>query len=188
MRITRETKIGPELTKRFWDLYDVAFEPLRTASPCRQFMRKHEFVAEMSDELMLKFVLWDDDDSAVAMALVATDLNIVDWISPDYFRVKFPEHYEGGRIYYFGALLVNPGSQGLHFSSLLLEELGNFVARNNGIAAYDCCSFNNEWMPAMIAKSGRMQMVLDVTELDRQFYYSFETKGFLPGHGPSEHA
>jgi len=188
MRITRETKISSELTQQFWELYDLAFEPLRTASPCRQYMRKHEFVAEMTDERMLKFLLWDDDGLAVAMVLVATDLSVIDWISPDYFQAKFPEHYAKGTIYYFGALLVKPDSQGQHYSSFLLDELDNFVIRNNGIAAFDCCSLNNEWMPDMIHKITLKQTPGDLVELDQQFYYTVVTNGFLPGHGPSEYA
>lgn len=185
MKVTIDTVVSAEIAERFWSLYDQAFEPLRTASPCRQYMREHEFKEEMNDERMLKFVLWDELDNALGMALVATDLHAVDWISPDYFKRRFPEHFERGLVYYFGALLVEPSSQGMKYSKMLLQELVNFVIRNNGIAAYDCYSGNNQWMPDLIARMTEEQGFLKTHELEPQYYYAFESKGFKPGHGPS---
>lgn len=185
MKVTIDTVVSTEIAERFWSLYDQAFEPLRTASPCRQYMREHEFKEEMNDERMLKFVLWDESDNALGMALVATDLYAVDWISPDYFKRRFPEHFKRGLVYYFGALLVEPSSQGMKYSKMLLQELVNFVIRNNGIAAYDCYSGNNQWMPDLIARMTEEQGFLKTHELEPQYYYAFESKGFKPGHGPS---
>lgn len=185
LKVTIDVQVSDEVAEKFWCLYDQAFEPLRTASPCRQFMREHEFKEEMKDERMLKFVLWDELDEALGMALVAIDLEAVDWISPDYFKNRFPDHFERAAIYYFGALLVEPTSQGMSYSKLLLEELVNFVIRNNGIAAYDCYAGNNQWMPDLIVRMTEAQGFLKTHELESQYYYAFESRGFKPGHGPS---
>ena len=80
MKITRETQVDIELEDKFWLLYKTAFAELRTASPCRQYMYESEFREEMSDERMLKFVLWKKD-VAVAMALVAVDMFITSHLS-----------------------------------------------------------------------------------------------------------
>jgi len=40
----------------------------------------------------------------------------------------------------------------------------------------------------MIHKITLKQTPGDLVELDRQFYYTVVTNGFLPGHGPSEYA
>jgi GNAT superfamily N-acetyltransferase len=177
MKITRETQVDFELEDKFWLMYNTAFADLRTASPCRQYMHESEFREEMSDERMLKFVLWEDD-MAVAMALVAVDLRAIDWISPEFFEMKYPAHYKQGTIFYFGALLVDPGLQGLHYSELLLTELINFVARNNGIAAFDCYSRNSEWLPGLIKQMSDKVAFIEFTELGHQAYYAIESKGF----------
>lgn len=184
MKITRETQVDIELEDKFWLLYNTAFADLRTASPCRQYMHESEFREEMSDERMLKFVLWEDD-MAVAMALVAVDLRAIDWISPEFFEMKYPAHYKQGTIFYFGALLVDPGLQGLHYSELLLTELINFVARNNGIAAFDCYSRNSEWLPGLIKQMSDKVAFIEFTELGYQAYYAIESKGFKNQKEPS---
>ena len=184
MKITRETQVDIELEDKFWLLYNTAFADLRTASPCRQYMHESEFREEMSDERMLKFVLWEDD-MAVAMALVAVDLRAIDWISPEFFEMKYPAHFKEGTIYYFGALLVDPGLQGLHYSELLLTELISFVVRNNGIAAFDCYSRNSEWLPGLIEQMGDKVAVVELNELGYQAYYAIESKGFKNQKEPS---
>lgn len=182
--ITRETHVGKKLEDKFWLLYNTAFADLRTASPCRQYMHESEFREEMSDERMLKFVLWEDD-MAVAMALVAVDLRAIDWISPEFFEMKYPAHFKQGTIYYFGALLVDPGLQGLHYSELLLTELIYFVARNSGIAAFDCYSRNSEWLPGLIEQMSDKVAFIEFTELCHQAYYAIESKGFKNQKEPS---
>jgi GNAT superfamily N-acetyltransferase len=184
MKITRETQVDFELEDKFWLMYNTAFADLRTASPCRQYMHESEFREEMSDERMLKFVLWEDD-IAVAMALVAVDLRAIDWISPEFFEMKYPAHFKEGTIYYFGALLVDPGLQGLHYSELLLAELISFVVRNNGIAAFDCYSRNSEWLPGLIEQMGDKVAVVELSELGYQAYYAIESKGFKNQQEPS---
>lgn len=188
MKITRESTVNSELTEKFWGLYEGAFAPLRESSPCRQFFRYEEFVGEMADERVLKFVLWDDDGSALAMSLVAVDLEAVPWISPEYFAARFPEQFAAGTIYYFGAILVEPNSQGMKYSEILLEELENFVVRNKGIAAFDCYSENNKWLPRIIRETTERQANLDCIELDSQHYWAYPARGFKQGHGPSKYA
>jgi GNAT superfamily N-acetyltransferase len=184
MKITRETQVDIELEDKFWLMYNTAFADLRTASPCRQYMHESEFREEMSDERMLKFVLWEDD-MAVAMALVAVDLRAIDWISPEFFEMKYPAHYKQGTIYYFGALLVDPGLQGLHYSELLLAELISFVVKNNGIAAFDCYSRNSEWLPVLIEQMGDKVAVVEMNKLGYQAYFAIESKGFKNQKEPS---
>ncbi len=177
MKITRETQVDKKLEDKFWLMYNTAFEDLETASPCRQYLHESELREEMSDERILKFVLWKDD-MAVAMALVAVDLNAIDWISPKFYKMKYPDHYKNGTIFYFGALLVDPGLQGLHYSEILLAELINFVVSNDGVAAFDCYSLNSKWLPAQIKQQGDKVAVVEMIELDYQAYYAIESKGF----------
>ena len=184
MKITREPQVDIELEDKFWLMYNTAFADLKTASPCRQYMYESEFREEMSDERMLKFVLWEDD-IAVAMALVAVDLRAIDWISPEFFEKKYPDHYKQGTIFYFGALLVDPGLQGLHYSELLLAELISFVVKNNGIAAFDCYSRNSEWLPVLIEQMGDKVAVVEMNKLGYQAYFAIESKGFKNQKEPS---
>ncbi len=194
MRITRETTVGEELAKKYWLIYKAAFEPLKVLSPCRQSFNEEEFMEEMTDERVLKFVLWDDEGDAVAMSMVAVDLSALPWISPEYFAARFPEQFAAGTIYYFGTILVPPEHQNRGYMEMLLEELENFVVRNDGIAAFDCYGGvngsvgNNEWLPEAIRETTARQADLDCIELEPQHYWAYPARGFKPGFGPSQYA
>jgi hypothetical protein len=96
VRVTQEVAIQPDVVERYWRLYEDAFAPLARVAAQRQTLFKEEFYEAMTDERIIKFVLWDDDEP-VGMALVATDLAAVPWVSSDYFAHRFPEHFAEGR-------------------------------------------------------------------------------------------
>ncbi len=50
MYVTLERELHEELVAKFWALYDMAFEPLKAASPCRQCLLGDEFREEMADD------------------------------------------------------------------------------------------------------------------------------------------
>src|SRR5947209_19208788 len=69
--------------EEFRQIYRAAFQPLETKAPARQWLNDDEFLHEMHDPSVLKFVAYanDDTDEIVALAFMATDLSTVAWIS-----------------------------------------------------------------------------------------------------------
>lgn len=181
MKVTLERQLPEELVVKFWALYDMAFAPLKAASPCRQYLLEDEFREEMADERILKFILRDGDDP-VSLALVATDLEAVPWISPPYFQAQYPEEFSAGRVYYFGALLTVPDRRRAGYVDFLLAWLINFVVANDGVAAFDCCQINDQFLPALIRKASDEQARFEVAQLDAQTYYGYKAVGFKPGY------
>lgn len=182
MKVTQLTKLEPEVVKRYWEIYQGAFAPMAELSPCRQSLSEDEFVEEMEDESVIKFVLWGDgEDSQVVTALcfIATDLAKVAWISPAYYAKHFPEQAARGAIYYFQALLVNPEYQGGRWVKDLLKELVLFTGRNRAVAAFDCCQFNvNAGFPDLIAVIADQFSVVETLDLkEPQHYYAYVTHG-----------
>ena len=173
MRITQLRTVGSDMARRYWALYDEAFAGMRTASPCRQYLTEEEFHAEMTDERIIKFVLWDEDDP-VGMLLVASDLRALPWISPEYFAERYPDHYASGRIYYAGALLTAPHERRLGNANELMLEFARFIGERRAVMAFDCASINAEFLPAAICQASDQVGTYRMGELDTQHYFAFE--------------
>lgn len=179
------------IAEDFRQIYRAAFAPLMTKSPARQWLTDEEFLHEMQDPKVLKFVAYGspasrlsgttgDSDEIVAMATLSSDLSTMPWISEPYFEQRFPDHYARKAIFYFGCLLVRPDRQGGPWAKYLLEHLICFVGDHNGIAAFDCCGFNVDTvaLPDLIERACRPLIHVDMQELDRQTYYAGVFLGF----------
>ena len=179
MRTTQLLTIDGDLARRYWNLYDEAFAPMRTLSPCRQALTEEEFLAELKDERVIKFVLWDGDE-AVGMMLVARDLEVVPWISPEYFAARYPEHYARGEIYYVGALLTVAHEQRLGNGNRLLFDVASWVADRRAVIAFDCGGVNDEFLPATIQQVAEEVGESRQDKLDTQHYYAVEAFSLHP--------
>lgn len=179
MRITIERKIRKGVGEKLLAIYKESFAPLETLAAGRQALDDAGFRAQLTDESVLKFVSWDRDGKPCGLALVATDLSTIPWISPAYFAKRFPEHFRRQAIYYFDALAVAPGRQGGIWAYALLRELVRMVAENRGVAAFDCCQFNEETIdvPKMVAAVGERFCHFEAHHIDTQRYYAYVASG-----------
>lgn len=166
--------VSPELAARFLVLYNAAFAPLAPLAPARQGLTDDEFLQQMAEPTVVKFVAWDDLGEPVAMAFMATDLNVVPWISPSYFEARFPEHFARAAVYYFGALLVSPGCRGGRWAGVVLDAATRFVVADRAVAVFDCCEHNaTRRLPQLIARAARRVGELETVELAPQRYYAY---------------
>jgi hypothetical protein len=181
MLITMETRLDDATIEEFLGVYRDSFAPLEDKAAARQSLTDDEFREEMLEESVLKFVAWDKRGRPAALAFVATDLSIVPWVSVPYYAARFPDHFSRGAVYYFGALLVRTDLRGGIAAAELLKELTRFVSINRGIAAFDCCRYNEETInvPELVAAGGRQICEIDTQEIDAQRYYAY-TPGELP--------
>jgi hypothetical protein len=185
MLITMETTLSDATVEEFLVVYRESFAELDDKAAARQSLTDDEFREEMHTERVLKFVAWDSAARPVALAFVATDLEVVPWISPQYYALRYPEHFARSVIFYFGALLVRPGHRGGVISYALLKELTRFVAANGGIAAFDCCQFNDDavGLPELIGAVASEVCEVDRQEIDAQRYYAYVAGDMRAGYG-----
>ncbi|MEO6121731.1 MAG: hypothetical protein ABIW46_00245 [Acidimicrobiales bacterium] len=164
---------GP-LALSFLEVYRQAFAPLARLAPARQGLTDLEFMEHMAQPSVVKFIAWDESGEPMAMAFMATDLNVVPWISPAYFEARFPDHFARGAVYYFGALLVSPGHQGGPWASLVLAAATRRVASAGAVAVFDCCEHNaTRRLPQLIARAARRVSDLTTVELAPQRYFAY---------------
>ncbi len=77
--------VPDEMARRFLAIYRAAFAPLEKLAPARQSLTDEEFLEEMADDSVVKFVASDRHQEPCALAFMATDLSVVPWISVPYF-------------------------------------------------------------------------------------------------------
>ena len=167
--------VRPQVAAEFLSIYRSAFLPLERRAPARQSLTDDEFIMEMEDERVLKFVCNARDGTTVALGFMATDLSVVPWISPPYYQTKFPDHYARRAIYYIGSLLVRPDCQGGSWATMLLSEMSKTVMAASAIAAFDCCEYNVTVarLPELIATVGQRLGRVETIELDSQQYFAY---------------
>jgi hypothetical protein len=179
VRVTIETVVDDETTEKFLVLYRAAFDPLDGLAAARQSLTDDEFRAEMLLPTVLKFIGWDRRERPVAMVVINTDLDTVPWISPSFWRQRYPEQAARSAIYYFGALLVSPDVRGGPWAHRMLSETVRHTARNHAVAAFDCCQHNVDevQLPRMIAEVARSLSYVDTEQVDAQAYFAYVTHG-----------
>ncbi|GAA2106886.1 hypothetical protein GCM10009841_26470 [Microlunatus panaciterrae] len=175
-KITVESEVSVEHAEMFYQLYLVAFEPLRHRAVARQVLHRDEFFEEMHDPRVWKYVAWDDAGQPIGLTTLTKDLSTVPWISPEYFTSRYPEHAARDAIYYLGFTLADPRQR---LSRLFFQMLDAVVGRlvdDRAVCAYDVCAYNNESM-----RFGRnIELALhrladvDVETIDAQTYYRAE--------------
>lgn len=178
--VTRETVLDPDTIEAFLGIYRASFAPLDTVAAARQSFTDDEFRHEMSDPDVIKILGRDRRGDAVALGSVSTNLDTVPWISAPFWRHQFPEQASRNAILYVGAILVRPESQGSVWSVRILREITNLIAENDGIAAFDCCAYNNTEvrLPELISKVSNTITPVDTIHVDTQNYYAFVTNGW----------
>jgi hypothetical protein len=168
------TTVPKEMASDFLEIYRAAFSDLEKLAPARQSFTDDEFMSEMQDERVLKFICADGGDETVALGFMATDLAAVPWISPAYYKARFPDHYKRQAIYYFGSLLVRPGRQGGPWATVILTEMSKRIMADRAIAAFDCCEYNVRVLrlPDLIATVGQRLGQVETVQLDPQQYFA----------------
>jgi ribosomal protein S18 acetylase RimI-like enzyme len=131
MRIDVRDHVAATLGDELWPLYNAAFEELRSTAVQRHLMSREEFDDVMADRRVAKVLAVESSDS---MPL----------ISPDYFERRWPAHFAEGRIWYIGFVAVHPRHRSTGAFEMVVEHLYRTVVANDGLAALDVCSRNED--------------------------------------------
>lgn len=174
MRIGIEPVVDGELAEDFYQLYLAAFEPLRTRAVARQVLHREEFLAEMVDPRVEKYVARDDTGFAIGLSTMTRHLETVPWISPEYFAERYPEHAARNAIFYIGFTLTRPGQRGPKLAAAMIDALVETLVPEQAVVAYDICSYNDTRLRfgTNIASFFRRTAEVTVEPVDAQTYYS----------------
>ena len=123
VEITVETAVDPETALSYYQLYRDTFGALATKAVARQLLHEHEFLEEMLDPRVQKYVAWDECGQVVGLSTLTSELETVPLISAAYFAHHSPEHTARVAVYYQGFTLVHRGYRQSRVFQVLTERV-----------------------------------------------------------------
>ena len=178
VKVTVEKEVDYVTARRYYELYRETFGEMETSAVARQILHEQEFLEEMLDPRVHKYVAWDDDGQAIGMTTLTSELETVPWISPEYFAQHYPEQHARNAIFYLGFTLVHPAHQGGHVFHAMVAAMWERFTRENAVVAWDMCLLNDE--RGLGGSAGRLlRSLAEVTiePIDRQTYYAATFNG-----------
>lgn len=179
-RFTRQRVVHDEHIPTFHELYRAAFDPLKSRSAARQVLTPPEFVDQMTDPRVVKYVAWTAHGQPVGMTTLTNDLDAIPWVSPDYFAEHYPEQWVRQAVYYLGFTLTHPMQRRQRFVETMLRVGIEEMVAERAVLAFDVCAFNHD----VLRFGERLESVLadfpgsTLEAIDTQYYscMSFATE------------
>jgi hypothetical protein len=137
-------------------------------------LSRREFVDEMADPRVWKYVAWDDDGQPQALSTLTRTLETVPWISPEYFAARYPEQTARDAVYYLGFVLTRPQLGGHLVLLKMLTAVIDRLAADRAVCGFDICLFNNATMHfgRQLETLTRRLAGASTESIDTQTYYS----------------
>ncbi len=178
--VTVEAEVDGTTLERFRDLYRRAFDPLRTLSAARQVLTDDEFSAEMVDPRVDKYVAWEEGEP-VGLSTLTRELETVPWISPEYFRARFPQHAERDALFYLGFALADPERRQLRAFAAMASAVVTTLSEAGGVCGYDVCAYNRDEVRFAdnLERFMKRQAPAVVNVVDSQTYYTVDLAAAL---------
>jgi hypothetical protein len=173
VEVTIETDVDAETSQMYYELYRETFGELETQAVARQLLHRDEFLEEMHDPRVHKYVAWDDEGSAIGLTTLTNHLETVPWISPAYFRHHYPEHFARNAVYYIGFTLVRRQHRRGNVLQAMTHRLGTVLAEAQAVVGWDICAHNDDSFDfgthaaRVLGRTGHVT----VQPIDRQTYY-----------------
>jgi len=179
VEVTVETAVDPETALSYYQLYRDTFSALATKAVARQLLHEHEFLEEMLDPRVQKYVAWDERGEVVGLSTLTADLETVPWISAAYFAHHYPEHTARGAVYYQGFTLVHRRYRQSRVFQVLTERVVELLVAERAVCAYDICAYNNDTIGFADNIERLLHRNADVTvvPIDVQTYYCATFRG-----------
>lgn len=185
VEVTVEAEVDPATAEVYYELYRETFGELETKAVARQLLHREEFLEEMHDPRVDKYVAWDGDGEAIGLSTLTHHLETVPWISPAYFRHHYPDHAARDAIYYIGFTLVRRDHRQSHVFQAMIHRMGEVLAAARAVVGWDICAANDdgfafgEHAARVLGRTGEVT----VEPIDRQTYYlgTFQADGLPQG-------
>ena len=169
----------PDLMDSFWPVYEEAFGPLRVLAAARQVLTPDEFMAEVEDPRIWKYIALDADGGLAGLTTLTADLSTMPWISPQYYEYHYPDESNRKAIFYSGVSLVRPDMRRYPVFARMMTCLGQRIAAVKGIYAVDMCRYNDHERSVARAAERVLNRVaeFEVQAVDVQTYYVARATG-----------
>ena len=168
------TDVPAALLPALWDVYTRSFGPLAYIAASRHVMPKETFLVEMADPAITKLIV-TDAGRPVSMVTLTWDLELVSWVSPEFYRSRYPEQSAAGRLFFITNMLTDPDYHG-HEPFLLLSAEMYRLGKGGVIGSDSCASVVTRGFVEAMRK--RMLDLHDgkgtVEAVDTQTFFAFD--------------
>jgi hypothetical protein len=175
--VTAESTLDSDTAEALWDLYQFVFAALERRAAARQLLSRADFTLEVLDPRVLKFLARTVDGRVVGLCTLSNDLDTVPWISPEFYRARFPAYAARGAVFYCGIAMVHPDARRTPAFLFMVAALARDVAAADGVLAADMCRYNVDDVQLATTVTVMMKRVwgsVRPVELDRQLYLAWE--------------
>ncbi|MEP6462672.1 MAG: hypothetical protein ABJC62_04500 [Frankiaceae bacterium] len=175
--VTAESTLDSATAEALWELYQLAFAPLEDRAAGRQFLSRSDFDSEVLDSRVVKYLARIPIGRIVGLCTLSADLDTVPWISPSFYRTRYPAHAARGAVLYCGIALVHPDAQRTRAFPDMLAAMAVDIAGVDGVLVADMCRYNVDDVPVARTVDVVMNRVwgsAQQVELDRQLYLAWE--------------
>ncbi len=175
-----ERDLTDDVIERFHGLYVQTFGPMAPRAVARQVLHREEFLAEMRDPRVTKYLARDAGGEVVGLTTLTRHLETVPWISPEYFAAHYPEHTARDAVFYLGFTLVTPQHRRTRVFWSMIEEVADHVLAARGVCGWDVCAYNEQVLgfSTMVAELLHGRLDCTIEEVDTQHYSA------AVAHGP----
>jgi hypothetical protein len=173
-RFTRETAIDGAAAQTLYSLYHQAFEPLKIQAAARQVLTREEFIGQMLDSRIDKYVAWEPHGEPIGLITLTRHLEAMPWVSPEYYAARFPEQWARNAVYYLGFGLARRSAGEARFLETCTAMCVEPLVAERAVIAYDVCSYNNDVLgfADRIARAAQHGSLSRLQKLDTQVYYA----------------
>jgi hypothetical protein len=180
-----ETVVDDATAARYYHLYRETFGELATRAAARQLLHEHEFLDEMRDPRVHKYVAQDAVGQVVGMSTLTADLETVPWISPEYFAHHYPEHSARRAVYYLGFTLVDTRLRQARVFAAMVDRIVELLVAERAVCAWDICGYNDDTLDLgrNIERVVSRTAEVTIAPHDRQTYYAATFTGRAAGNG-----
>jgi ribosomal protein S18 acetylase RimI-like enzyme len=160
-----------EARAKLWAIYEDAFQRLNERTPIHHgAWSRGSFDEMLLDADFTKFLVYVADELVGACLITAT-LEKVPWINADFYRRRFPDVAEAGKLFFLPAVVIDPVHQDLRrIGAKLLHEAVTSLG-DDGVLAVDYSETLRHSLPAFVKRSLRRDFQSEV--LDRMVYQVF---------------
>jgi hypothetical protein len=175
-RFSREPLVTGSAAESLYQLYRRAFDPLRKRAAARHVLSKSEFLEQMADARIDKYLAWEDEAMPVGVITLTRDLAAIPWISPEYYTACYPDHWARNAIYYLGYILINPAVRRTGFLETITRLVAEPMSAERAVIVYDVCAYNDQVLgfSKLIAETLGRCSNSQPKELDTQVYYGVD--------------
>jgi hypothetical protein len=131
-----------------------------------------------ADERVHVFLAQHRSGAVAAIATLANDLDAMPLVSPDFFRARWPEHYDAGRCWYVGLVGVRPSEQGGGAFQLIVGTVASTLGPRGGVLVLDVPQRNIEafHVPNAVKRiADAVVRDVSIEMVDAQTYWAYTT-------------